>query len=70
VLIARLVVHLFQGVFVAVANWDMGMEKGTLTKPNVRLSYAVLGIGNLRLVLIVLITPIAMLYKDFMIKLV
>jgi hypothetical protein len=57
-LIAGLVVHLLQGAFVVVVNWDTGMGKGILIKRNVGSRYAASGINNLKPVLIVTITSI------------
>ena len=59
-LIARLVLHLFQGVIAVVASWDMKMVEGILIRRNAGLKCAVSGTDNWRPVPIAPITPLAL----------
>jgi len=50
-------VNRVQEAFAVVANWDMKTEKEISIRLNVKSSYAASGIGDLKRVLIVRITP-------------
>jgi len=67
-LIAGLVVHLVQGAFVVVVNWDTEMGKGILEKRNVRLRYAASEIDNLKPVPIVPNIPSVISFTAFRIR--
>ena len=63
--IAALVSYPPQVVPVAAVNWGTGTGKGILIEQSVRSSYAVSGIDNLRPVLIAMIIPIVIIFKNF-----